>query len=119
VQLRLGYARPLARRRHHELRLARRELLADGYQPAQAHRRDPARSTGEHRGLERRDLDRATKDWVYRAIATSLSGGQPDMLERFVKLLDSERRLVLEVVPERYITFDSSKLMAATDWSAL
>jgi hypothetical protein len=78
----------------------------------------PAR-TLTAKGRVRIHEDRAIKDWVYPAIATSLSGGQPDMLERFVKLLDSERRLVLEVVPERYITFDSSKLMAATDWSAL
>jgi nitroimidazol reductase NimA-like FMN-containing flavoprotein (pyridoxamine 5'-phosphate oxidase superfamily) len=78
----------------------------------------PAR-TLTAKGRVRIHEDRATKNWVYPAIATSLSGGQPDLLERFVKLLDSERRLVLEVVPEQYITFDSSKLMAATDWSAL
>lgn len=32
----------------------------------------------------------------------------------FVSLLDSERRVVLEVVPEKWITFDVSKMQADT-----
>ena len=41
------------------------------------------------------------------------------MVEKFVKMLDSERRLILEVVPERYITYDSQKMMRDTDWASL
>jgi hypothetical protein len=34
-------------------------------------------------------------------------------------MLDSSRRLIFEVTPEKYITYDAGKMMAATDWAAL
>jgi hypothetical protein len=63
--------------------------------------------------------DDETKSWAYPAIATAILGDNPPMVEKFVKMLDSERRLVLEVVPERYITYDSQKMMRDTDWASL
>ena len=52
--------------------------------------------------------DRETKEWFYRALS---SKGQPDKAaqERFYQILDSPLRVVLEVVPEKWITFDSDK----------
>ena len=63
--------------------------------------------------------DRKTKDWAYPAIATAILGENRAMVEKFVVMLDSERRLILEVVPERYITYDSQKMMRDTDWASL
>lgn len=56
--------------------------------------------------------DEETKVWVYPAIAQAIMGGQGELTDRFTEMLDSERRLVLEVVPEQWITFDAAKMMA-------
>jgi len=58
--------------------------------------------------------DDATKEWVYPAIAHAVMGGAGELTDMFTKMLDSERRLVLEVVPEKWITFDAAKMMAAS-----
>ena len=63
--------------------------------------------------------DEKTKAWAYPAIATAILGDNSALVEKFVKMLDSERRLILEVVPERYITYDSQKMMRDTDWASL
>ena len=56
--------------------------------------------------------DRETKDWFYRALAyKGLSG---EAAEAFIKRLDSPLRVVLEVVPEKWITFDGAKFAADT-----
>jgi general stress protein 26 len=51
--------------------------------------------------------DRETKEWFYRA----LSGKNPDKqaAQAFYDILDSPLRVVLEVVPEKWISFDSDK----------
>ena len=51
--------------------------------------------------------DRETKEWFYRA----LSGKNPnkEAAEAFYQILDSPLRVVLEVVPEKWISFDSDK----------
>lgn len=59
--------------------------------------------------------DQATKDWLYPAAAAAIFPGAPaDLHERFVGLLDSERRVILEVTPEKWITFDAAKMMRAS-----
>ncbi len=63
--------------------------------------------------------DRATKDWVYPAISNAILKGNAPVEEKFTSMLDSERRLILEVVPERYITYDSQKMMRDTDWGSI
>jgi hypothetical protein len=56
--------------------------------------------------------DAKTKAWFYPDLARSVFRGAPDeLIERFVDLLDSERRLILEVAPEKWITYDASKMM--------
>lgn len=56
--------------------------------------------------------DDETKAWAYPAISEAVLGGPGPMTDMFTSMLDSERRLILEVVPEKWITFDSSKMMA-------
>ncbi|MCP4434641.1 MAG: hypothetical protein GY812_03970 [Actinomycetia bacterium] len=56
--------------------------------------------------------DKQTKSWAYPAIADAIMGGPGDLTDHFIAMLDSERRLVLEVVPEKWITFDAAKMMA-------
>lgn len=58
--------------------------------------------------------DDETKGWFYPALAKRVMPNIPAVQRGFVALLDSERRVVLEVVPEKWITFDVSKMKADT-----
>jgi nitroimidazol reductase NimA-like FMN-containing flavoprotein (pyridoxamine 5'-phosphate oxidase superfamily) len=58
--------------------------------------------------------DDKTKAWFYPALASRVMPNIPAVRRAFVALLDSERRVVLEVVPEKWITFDVSKMKADT-----
>lgn len=64
--------------------------------------------------------DDVTKDWLYPAISAAIMGGEGEMTDMFTEMLDSERRLILEVVPEKWITFDAAKMMADSfeSWAA-
>ncbi len=64
--------------------------------------------------------DDETKEWFYPALSASIMGGEGEMADLFTKMLDSERRLVFEVVPEKWITFDAGKMMVDSieSWSA-
>ena len=57
--------------------------------------------------------DRATKDWFYREFAFK-GNPDPDAVTAFIKRLDSPLRVVLEIVPEKWITFDGAKFAADT-----
>jgi hypothetical protein len=53
--------------------------------------------------------DEETKKWFYRALAKK---GNPDdkaAEDAFYELLDSPLRLILEIVPEKWISFDADK----------
>jgi len=58
--------------------------------------------------------DDETKAWFYPALAKRVMPNIAPVQRAFVALLDSERRVVLEVVPEKWITFDVSKMKADT-----
>lgn len=58
--------------------------------------------------------DDETKAWFYPALAKRVMPGIPAVQRAFVAMLDSERRVVLEVVPEKWITFDVSKMKVDT-----
>jgi general stress protein 26 len=53
--------------------------------------------------------DRETKDWFYPAFASHLSP-DPVSAESFRQRLDSPLRVILEVIPEKYITYDGIKM---------
>lgn len=53
--------------------------------------------------------DTETKKWFYRALAKKVSPTDRTGEEAFYSLLDSPLRTVLEIVPEKWITFDSNK----------
>lgn len=55
--------------------------------------------------------DRATKDWFYPRFAARLRT-DPGQVEQFQRLLDTPLRVVLEVVPEKWITYDGDKRVA-------
>lgn len=55
--------------------------------------------------------DRETKDWFYRDFARSLRG-ETAAARHFEEFLDSPLRVVLEVVPEKWITYDGAKMRA-------
>ncbi len=73
----------------------------------------PAR-TATAKGRVRIHDDAATKAWFYPEVARRIIPGAPPVARAFADLLDSERRVVIEVVPEKWITYDASKLMAVT-----
>lgn len=56
--------------------------------------------------------DRETKTWFYHALAWR--NPDPVQAAAFEKRLDSPLRVVLEVVPEKWITFDGMKFAADT-----
>jgi len=54
--------------------------------------------------------DEATKQWFYPALAQALIPDSAERRDRFVAMLDSPRRVVMAVKPEKLITFDSAKM---------
>jgi general stress protein 26 len=57
--------------------------------------------------------DAETKDWFYPEFAGGLNP-DPVAAEAFRKMLDSPLRIVLEIVPEKFITYDGAKMFAHT-----
>ena len=53
--------------------------------------------------------DQATKDWFYRALSKKVSPNSQAGEDAFFSLLDSPLRTILEIVPEKWITFDADK----------
>jgi hypothetical protein len=58
--------------------------------------------------------DEDTKAWFYPALAAAVRPGDPEAQAAFVRHLDSPRRVVLEVVPEGRIGFDSTQMWRDT-----
>lgn len=54
--------------------------------------------------------DRETKDWFYPAFSRHLHRGNEEAAAGFEKFLDSPMRVVLEVIPEKWITYDGAKM---------
>jgi general stress protein 26 len=55
--------------------------------------------------------DRDTKDWFYPAFASHVMP-DPVSAENFRKTLDSPLRVIIEVVPEKYISYDGIKMFS-------
>lgn len=59
--------------------------------------------------------DQATKDWFYPALAARVRPEDPARQAAFVRHLDSPNRVVIEVVPDARIGFDSEAMFAGSD----
>jgi general stress protein 26 len=55
--------------------------------------------------------DRETKDWFYPEFAAHLSPHDAKNADDFRKRLDSPLRVIFEVIPEKYITYDAMKML--------
>ncbi len=55
--------------------------------------------------------DRATKDWFYPALSAAVVAGSEQGQKAFQAMLDSPNRVIFEVVPEKWFSFDSIKMM--------
>ena len=53
--------------------------------------------------------DAETKTWFYRALAQKVAQGDKAIEEDFHDLLDSPLRVILEITPEKWISFDADK----------
>ena len=53
--------------------------------------------------------DDETKEWFYRALSQKVSPDSKEGEDAFYDLLDSPLRVILEVVPEKWISFDADK----------
>jgi general stress protein 26 len=53
--------------------------------------------------------DEETKRWFYPAFASHLNP-DPDAAKTFAEMLDSPLRVILEVLPEKFITYDAIKM---------
>ncbi len=58
--------------------------------------------------------DRATKDRILPLLSAAILPGADEFQKKFTAMMDSERRLVLEVTPEKWITFDAAGMMQAS-----
>ena len=58
--------------------------------------------------------DQETKDWFYPEFSAKLNPTNPEAAAAFVERLDSPLRVVLEVVPEKWILFDGGKMAKDT-----
>lgn len=56
--------------------------------------------------------DDATKSWMYRALAEKVRPGDTAKQDAFVHHLDSPGRVVIEIVPDTRIGFDSEAMFA-------
>ena len=54
--------------------------------------------------------DEPTKSWMYRALAEKVRPGQPAQQAAFVEHLNSPGRVVIEIVPDTRIGFDSEAM---------
>ena len=55
--------------------------------------------------------DRETKDWFYPALSAAILPENDKGQKAFQGMLDSPNRVIFEVVPEKWFTFDSIKMM--------
>jgi len=55
--------------------------------------------------------DRETKDWFYPALSAAIVPGTEQGQKAFQAMLDSPKRVIFEVVPEKWFSFDSIKMM--------
>jgi hypothetical protein len=49
------------------------------------------------------------KDWFYPALGNRVSGGNAEAAANFAEMLDSPLRVILEITPEKWITYDGEK----------
>jgi hypothetical protein len=59
------------------------------------------------------------KGWFYRALALKLNNGNEQAAARFQQFLDTPARVIIELVPTKWITYDGAKVAAhvAGEWS--
>lgn len=53
--------------------------------------------------------DQATKDWFYPALSAKVRPDDPQGQEHFNSILDSPLRVILEIEPVKWITYDAEK----------
>jgi len=51
-----------------------------------------------------------TKEWFYPRFSGHLFGGDETAVREFSRMLDSPLRVVLEVVPEKFVSYDGQKM---------
>jgi general stress protein 26 len=64
--------------------------------------------TAKGRACVREDAE--TKKWFYPALANVIQRGDAAAAQRFAEFLDSPLRVILEVTPEKWITYDGEKM---------
>ena len=57
--------------------------------------------------------DRETLEWFFEAFTKALSPDSPEGQKMMTEMLDTERRVVLELTPVKTISYDGGKLAAA------
>jgi len=62
------------------------------------------------KGRARVREDAETKKWFYPALADMIQRGDAAAAQRFAEFLDSPLRVILEVTPEKWITYDGEKM---------
>ncbi len=50
------------------------------------------------------------KGWFYHALAMKLQNGEPEKVATFEQFLDTPTRVIIELVPQKWITYDGVKV---------
>jgi hypothetical protein len=59
------------------------------------------------------DDDEATKAWFFPALAARMRAGDPEGQAEFIRRLQHPGRVVIELIPQAWITYDGNRLDAA------
>lgn len=58
--------------------------------------------------------DPELKTWFYKIFSDHLNPTDPAASEAFQQMLDSPLRIVIEIIPEKYVSYDGAKMAAHT-----
>ena len=98
-----------AEHRHRAAAIRRNPKVSVCVSSSSARSADSPRGAATMKGRAIFHEDQATKDWFYRALARKVSPDNKAGEEHFFGILDSPLRTILEIVPEKWITYDAEK----------
>ena len=98
-----------AAHRHRAAAIRRDNRVSVTVSGAGAAHPDCPRGAATVKGLGYFHEDEETKKWFYQALSEKVSPDSKEGQDHFYSILDSPLRVILEVVPEKWITFDADK----------
>lgn len=95
--------------RHRAVAIKRDPRVSITVSSSAATAKDSPRGSATMKGRAIFHDDDKTKEWFYRALARKVSPDNQAGEDHFYSILDSPLRVILEIIPEKWITFDAQK----------